>query len=83
MWLLAAFALLMCVFLALLPGVGKVKGHYIRLWVPLISAAVSAVSAGIVALTAILRRAERSIFMLLPLLAAALVLFWTIGEMTE
>lgn len=83
MWLLAAFALLMCLFLAVLPSVGKVKGHYVSLWLPLISSAVSAVAAGIAALMAILRRAERSIFMLLPLLAGVLVLLWTIGEMTE
>jgi hypothetical protein len=82
MGLVAACALLMCVFLALLPGAGKVKGDYVRLWLPLIWAAVSAVAAGIVALMAILRRAERSILMLLPLLAADLVLLWTIGETT-
>src|ERR1035437_9830090 len=57
----------------------------LRYWligVPLISAVVSAVPAGVVALAAIFRR-ERSILMLLPLLVAAFVLFWTIGEMTE
>jgi predicted RND superfamily exporter protein len=51
--------------------------------VPLISAAISAVAAGIVALLAIFRRAERSILMLLPLLVAALVLLFTIGGMNE
>jgi hypothetical protein len=52
----------------------------IRMWlvlVPLISAVVSAVAAGVVALVAISRRAERSILMLLPLLVAAVVLLFT------
>jgi hypothetical protein len=81
-WLLAAFVLLMCVFFALMRTV-SLPGNYVRLWVPLISAAISAVAAGIVALLAIFRRAERSILMLLPLLVAALVLLFTIGEMNE
>jgi hypothetical protein len=80
MWLLAAFVLLMCVFFALMRTV-SLPGNYVRLWVPLISAAVSAVATGIAALLAILRRAERSIFMLLPLLVAILVLLWTVSEM--
>jgi len=81
-WLLAAFVLLMCVFFALMRTV-SLPGNYVRLWVPLISAAISAVAAGIVALLAIFRRAERSILMLLPLLVAALVLLFTIGGMNE
>ena len=87
MWLLAAFVLLFCVFIAVsltLDAAGIPVGTF-RYWlilVPLISAVVSAVAAGVVALVAIFRR-ERSILMLLPLLVAAFVLFWTIGEMTE
>jgi hypothetical protein len=81
-WLLAAFVLLMCAFFALMRTV-SLPGNYVRLWVPLISAAISAVAAGIVALLAIFRRAERSILMLLPLLVAALVLLFTIGGMNE
>jgi uncharacterized RDD family membrane protein YckC len=72
----------MCVFFALMRTV-SLPGNYVRLWVPLISAAISAVAAGIVALLAIFRRAERSILMLLPLLVAALVLLFTIGGMNE
>ena len=87
MWLLAALVLLFCVFIAVsltLDAAGIPVGTF-RYWlilVPLISAVVSAVAAGVVALVAIFRR-ERSILMLLPLLVAAFVLFWTIGEMTE
>ena len=87
MWMLAAFVLLFCVFIAVsltLDAAGIPVGTF-RYWlilVPLISAVVSAVAAGVVALVAIFRR-ERSILMLLPLLVAAFVLFWTIGEMNE
>ena len=95
MWLLAAFVVLFSLSIGVAitadkiglcclstsPGAGN-----IRMWlilVPLISAVVSAVAAGVVALMAIFRRAERSILMLLPLLTAAVVLLFTIGEMTE
>ena len=88
-WLLAAFVLLFCVFIAVgkaADAAGMPFGNPFRFWsslVPLISAVVSAVAAGVVALMAIFRRAERSILMLLPLLTAAVVLHFTIGEMTE
>ena len=89
MRLLAAFVVLFSLFI----GVGITAdaaripfSNPFRFWsilVTLISTVVSAVAAGVVALVAIFRRAERSILMLLPLLVAAFVLFWTIGEMTE
>ena len=89
MWLLATFV----VAFSLMVGIGETADAKripyespVRFWpslVTLISAVVSAVAAGVVALVAIFRRAERSILMLLPLLVAAFVLFWTIGEMNE
>ena len=89
MRLLAAFVVLFSLFI----GVGITAdaaripfSNPFRFWsilVTLISTVVSAVAAGVVALVAIFRRAERSILMLLPLLVAAFVLFWTIGEMNE
>ena len=89
MWLLATFV----VAFSLMVGIGETADAKripyespFRFWpslVTLISAVVSAVAAGVVALVAIFRRAERSILMLLPLLVAAFVLFWTIGEMNE
>jgi hypothetical protein len=87
--LLAAFVVLFSLFI----GVGITAdaaripfSNPFRVWsilVTLISTVVLAVAAGVVALVAIFRRAERSILMLLPLLVAAFVLFWTIGEMNE
>ena len=89
MRLLAAFVLLFSLFIGVgiaADAAGIPFRNPFRFWsilVPLISAVVSAVAAGVVALMAIFRRAERSLLMLLPLLTAAVVLLWTIGETTE
>ena len=88
MWLLAASVVLFSLSFGeskAADAAGMPFGTF-RVWlilVPLISAVVSAVAAGVVALMAIFRRAERSILMLLPLLAAAVVLLLTIGAMME
>jgi hypothetical protein len=49
----------------------------------LVTAALSAVAAGGSALVAVIRKGERSITMLLPLLAGLIVIIWAIGELSE
>jgi hypothetical protein len=88
MWLLAAFVVLFSLFVGIgvtADAAGMPFGTF-RFWlslVPFFSAVVSAVAAGVVALVAIFRRGERSLLMLLPLLAAAVGLLLTIGFMME
>jgi hypothetical protein len=69
MRLLAAFVVLMAVFFALMRTV-SLPGNYVRLAVPLISAAASAVAAGVVALVAIYRR-ERPVLMFFAIFTVA------------
>ncbi len=51
--------------------------------VPMAAGFLSAIAALFVALAAIIRRGERSIAMLLPIIFGGLVLLFTMGEMTE
>ena len=50
--------------------------------IPMFSAFVSAVAAGVVAAVALFRRGERSLLLVLPLLVSALALLFVIGEAT-
>ena len=52
------------------------------LWIPMLSAFASAITAGVVAAVALFRRGERSLLLVLPLLVSALALLFVIGEAT-
>jgi len=54
----------------------------VLLAIPMFSAFVSAVAAGVVAAVALFRRGERSLLLALPLLVSALALMFVIGEAT-
>ena len=92
--LLAGFVVLMVLFFVILSlhgGVAAVRratiqaggGFFFRpgLAGTLLAAALSAVLGGVAALVAILRKGERSITMLIPLLVAAFVVLFAIGEL--
>ena len=96
LWLLLVFVILMGLFfgtIALRGGIDEARRLSIQaggkfyslpgLALTLVAAALSAVTAGGLALVAIIRRGERSITMLLPLLAGLAVILWTIGELSE
>ena len=82
MWLLLASFGLMCLFFALTKTVPR-PGHYLRLWIPLITAAIAAIAAGFTALMATFSKGERSLLMLLPILAGVMVILWCLGELAE
>ncbi len=94
--LLAGFVVLMSLFFAITSfygGVGEVRrlsiqagGRFFSLPLfasTLVAAFVSATAAGVAALTAIIRKGERSIVMLLPLLIGSIVMLFAIGELFE
>ncbi len=96
--LVAAFVLLMCAFSAIIAGFGGVEevrrfpmskrtisfsNPHLWLSLTLFPAAISAIAGGITALGAIIKRAERSIFLTIPVFVAVLVLLVSIGEVGE
>lgn len=94
--LLAGFIVLMFLFAAsisLYGGGNEVRrlsmqagGKFFSLpWLgsTLLAASLSAVAAAISALAAIVRKGERSILMVVPILVGSFVLFWAIGELLE
>ena len=94
--LLAGFIVLMFLFLAMISLYGggnevrrlsmQAGGKFFSLpWMglTLLAAALSAVAGGVAALLAIVRKGERSILMVVPILVGSFVLFWAIGELFE
>jgi hypothetical protein len=94
--LLGGFAALMCLLPAIISLYGggeevrrlsmKAGGKFFSLPLPafvLLAAAASAVAGGVAALVAIIRKGERSILMIVPIIVGAFVSYFAIGEMVE